>query len=68
MNWITNKTLKTSWFGANLQVGLFLVLGCLASLSTFFLSLMVGWFYDLKFREGVSKSALIKNLAWRFRP
>lgn len=62
MNWITNKTLRTSWFAANPQVGLFLVLGWLASLSTFFLSLMVGWFYDLKFQEGISKSALLKKL------
>jgi ABC-type multidrug transport system fused ATPase/permease subunit len=61
MNWLTNNTLKRKWFGANPQVGLFLVLGWLASLSTFFLSLMVGWFYDLKFQEGVSKSALLKK-------
>lgn len=61
MNWLTNKTLKKSWFGAHPQVGLFLVLGWLASLSTFFLSLMVGWFYDLKFQEGISKSALLKK-------
>lgn len=61
MNWLTNTTLKRKWFGANPQVGLFLVLGWLASLSTFLLSLMVGWFYDLNFQEGMSKSALLKK-------
>lgn len=62
MNWLTNKTLKTNWFGANPLVGVFLVLGWLGSLSTFFLSLMVGWFYDLNFQESVSKSALLRKL------
>lgn len=61
MNWLTNKTLKKKWFVSNPKVGLFLVLGWLASLSTFFLSLMVGWFYDLNFQEGVSKSALLRK-------
>lgn len=59
MNWLTNKTLKKDWFLAKPQVGFYLLLGWLASLSTFFLSLMVGWFYDLKFQEGISKTALL---------
>lgn len=67
MNWLTNKTLKTNWFGANPRVGLFLVLGWLASLSTFFLSLMVGWFYDLNFQEGVSKSALLRKFGFEIQ-
>lgn len=61
MNWLTNKTLKRKWFAAQPQVGVFLLLGWLGSLSTFFLSLMVGWFYDLSFQEGISKSALLKK-------
>lgn len=62
MNWIKNKILKKDWFGANPQVGAFLAIGYLASLSTFFLSLMVGWFYDLHYQEGVSKSALLSKI------
>ncbi|WP_111669662.1 ABC transporter transmembrane domain-containing protein [Algoriphagus litoralis] len=61
MNWFSNKTLRLHWFGKDLKVGLWLALGWLASLSTFFLSLMIGWFYDLKFQEGISKSELLKR-------
>lgn len=62
MKWIKNRTLKRDWFGAHPKVGLVLLLGWLASLSTFFLSLMVGWFYDIHFQEQVSKSALLMKL------
>ncbi len=67
MNWLTNKTLKANWFAKNHQVGLFLVLGWLASLSTFFLSLMIGWFYDLNFQEGISKSELLKRFGFQIQ-
>jgi len=67
MNWLSNKTLRVHWFGKDLYVGLFLVLGWLASLSTFFISLMVGWFYDLKFQEGISKSELLRKLGFEIQ-
>ncbi len=65
MKWIKNKTLKRDWFGTNPKLGLYLLLGWLASLSTFFLSLMVGWFYDIHFQEEVSKSTLLMKLGLR---
>lgn len=62
MRWITNKTLRKYWFKAHPAVGGLLALGWIASLSTFFLSLMVGWFYDLHFQQQLSKSALLGRL------
>jgi ABC-type multidrug transport system fused ATPase/permease subunit len=62
VRWITNKTLQKHWFKPYPKVGGLLVLGWIASLSTFFLSLMVGWFYELHFRQEISKSALLGRM------
>lgn len=62
MDWIKNKTLQKKWIRNNPKVWFFLLLGWLASLCTFFLSLMVGWFFDLHYGENVSKSALLEKL------
>lgn len=43
------------------MVWLYLALGWLASLSTFFLSLLVGWFFDLHFKSELSKTILLER-------
>jgi ABC-type bacteriocin/lantibiotic exporter with double-glycine peptidase domain len=61
MDWIKNRTLKRDWFGKFPKAGLYLALGWLASLSTFFLSLMTGWFFDLHFQSHISKAELLEK-------
>ena len=61
MDWIKNKTLKRDWFGKFPKAGLYLALGWLASLSTFLLSLMTGWFFDLHFQSIISKAELLEK-------
>lgn len=65
MKWIKNKTLKRLWFKKNPLMGLYWVLGWISSLSTFFLSLMVGSFFDLYYQEGISKTFLLERLGIR---
>ena len=62
MNWTANRTLKNRWIRNNPNVWLMLALGWLGSMITFFLSLMVGWFFDLSYGQGVSKSALLDKM------
>jgi ABC-type multidrug transport system fused ATPase/permease subunit len=65
MDWIKNRTLQKKWIRNNPKVWVFLILGLFSSLITFFLSLMVGWFFDLHYSENVSKSALLEKLGLR---
>ncbi len=62
MNWTANRTLKNRWIRNNPNVWLLLALGWIGSMITFFLSLMVGWFFDLSYGQDVSKSALLDKM------
>lgn len=61
LSWIKNRTIRKYWFGKFPKAGVYLALGWLASISTFFLSLMVGWFFDLQFHSELSKTALLEK-------
>ncbi|RIW14526.1 ABC transporter ATP-binding protein [Algoriphagus lacus] len=65
MDWIKNRTLQKKWIRNNPKVWIFLILGWFASISTFFLSLMVGWFFDLHYSESINKSALLEKLGFQ---
>jgi len=60
-SWIKNRTLKNYWFGKFPKAGIYLALGWLGSLCTFFLSLMVGWFFELHFQSELSKTLLLEK-------
>lgn len=61
ISWIKNRTIRRYWFGKFPKAGVYLALGWLGSISTFFLSLMVGWFFDLHFQSELSKTALLEK-------
>ena len=61
MSWIKNRTIRNYWFGRYPKAGIYLALGWLGSISTFFLSLMVGWFFDLHFQSELSKTLLLEK-------
>lgn len=60
-SWIKNRTIQNYWFGKYPKAGVYLALGWLGSLCTFFLSLMVGWFFDLHFQSELSKTILLEK-------
>ncbi len=62
MDWIKNKTLKKDWLTGNPKIWMYLFLGWMGSLTTFLLSLMAGWFFDLYFQQTLSKSELLSRL------
>lgn len=61
ISWIKNRTIRRDWFGKYPKVGVYLTLGWLGSICTFFLSLMVGWFFDLHFQSELSKTVLLEK-------
>jgi ABC-type multidrug transport system fused ATPase/permease subunit len=61
MDWLKNKTLRTDWFGAFPKLGLYLILGWIASISTFLLSLMVGSFFDIHLTGLTGKGILLEK-------
>ncbi|MBC6365206.1 ABC transporter ATP-binding protein [Algoriphagus sp. AK58] len=60
-NPIKNRTLRKYWFGKFPLSGLYLALGWIASLSTFFLSLMTGWFFELQFQNSLAKTQILEG-------
>lgn len=61
MDWIKNKTLKKDWLTGNPRIWMYLFLGWVGSLTTFLLSLMAGWFFDLYFQQTLSKAELLNR-------
>ncbi|WP_100628824.1 ABC transporter transmembrane domain-containing protein [Algoriphagus formosus] len=65
MDWITNKTLKRHWFSHWGRLSVILLIGWIGAVSTFFLSLMTGWFFDLMYQNSISKSELLADFGLR---
>ncbi|MDF2159281.1 ABC transporter transmembrane domain-containing protein [Algoriphagus sp. CAU 1675] len=61
MRWVKNRTLRRYWQDQKVPLILLIFLGWAASVCTFFLSLMTGWFFDLMYKEGISKSRLLSS-------
>jgi ABC-type multidrug transport system fused ATPase/permease subunit len=61
MEWISNKTLKRHWFSHWVRLSVILLIGWMGAVSTFFLSLMTGWFFDLMYQNSISKSELLAD-------
>lgn len=61
MDWLKNKTLKRHWFAHWGRLSAILLIGWLGAVSTFFLSLMTGWFFDLMYQNSISKSELLAD-------
>lgn len=61
MDWLKNQTLRTHWFGAFPKLGLYLILGWTASISTFLLSLLVGSFFDIQLTGLMGKGILLEK-------
>lgn len=66
MDWIKNKRLKRDWFGAFPKISLYWILGWLASVSTFLLSLLIGSFFDLQWSGLSGKGILLERFGIQF--
>ena len=65
MNWLNNATLKKYWFNKPVPLIFLILIGWLGSISSFFLSLMTGWYFDLVYQESISKTYLLDNFGFK---
>jgi ABC-type bacteriocin/lantibiotic exporter with double-glycine peptidase domain len=61
-----SKLLWKNYFGSKLKLGFILVVGWLASISTFAITIIIGAFFELHFHTATNRSSLMKNLGVEF--